>query len=89
MKAPQKRKVNAGLAKIGTYHNSIPFEAIRTIVESFGNKVLDTDGSPLEGVIFCGREGQALFAISDSNYGLSLSWYKMESGRYEIVTYIN
>jgi len=89
MKAPQKRKVNAALSNLGNYHDSIPFETIRDIVEKVGNTtVLDEDGTPLDGVLFCGREGRALFALKDSKYGLLMTWYKMESGRYEIVTYV-
>ena len=90
MNASVKRKVNAALSKLEVYHKSIPFDAIRAIVEAIGNTtVLDVDGTPLEGVLFCGHEGQALFSLKDSRYGLSLSWYRMQSGRYEIVTYIN
>ena len=90
MKAALKRKVNNALSKLPVYHDSIPFNLIREIVESIGKTVvLDVDDQPLEGVLFCGEKGQSLFALKDSRYGLSLSWYRMESGRYEIVTYIN
>lgn len=90
MKSAVKRKVNNALSKLAVYHDDIPFALIRSIVESIGGTVvLDIDGSPLEGVLFCGRQGQSVFALKDSRYGLLLAWYRMESGRYEIVTYIN
>jgi hypothetical protein len=86
MKAPQAKKVNNELSKIPTYHDSIPFKTIKEIVERVGNTtVLDSDGTRLDGVVFCGRQGRASFNLKDSKQCLHLTWYKMDSGRYEIV----
>ena len=56
--------------------------------DSSPTTVLDEDNTPLDGVLFCGAEGRAVFALKDSKYGLLMSWYRMESGRYEIVSYV-
>ena len=89
MKSPQAKKVNKALSALPTYHDSIPFDSIRSLVETIGQTiVLDSDGTPLDGVLFCGREGRADFALKESKYALHLSWYRMESGRYEIVSYV-
>jgi hypothetical protein len=90
MKANLKRKVNNALAALGNYHDGIPFRQIQNIVEKIGQTlILDEDGSPLEGVLFCGVEGKAVFALKDSKCGVCMTWYKMGQDRYEIVSYVN
>jgi len=41
-----------------------------------------------EPAIYCGRDGNIHEEVGHGKY-LSMSWHKMESGRYEITAYLN
>jgi hypothetical protein len=91
MKAPQAKKINQFLInRIPPYNFFVPLDEIKSIVETVGNTtVLDDDGEPLTGVVMCGDDGRAKFNLKDSNYCLTINWHKMQSGRYEIVSYVS
>ena len=62
--------------------------------------MLQEDGTPWQGMIL-GREGRASFNLAidgtENDFGfytaienaLVMSWYKMQSGRWEVVAYIS
>lgn len=77
-----RRRVNNSLHDLGTrYHDGIPVHEIDAILVA--NNFDET-----EPAIYCGRVGRALIPVGQKAW-LALSWYKMESGRYEIVAYIS
>jgi hypothetical protein len=84
-----KNRANKELSAVNTcYHIAIPLDLIFLIVSRHIGAVVQEDGSPWSGIL-CGDEGRAVFAIADSKISLYLSWYKMSSGRYEIVSYVS
>lgn len=84
------------------YFDTIPFNAIREALGAFGLVPLQEDKTEFEG-FFTGDRGDVFFEVApkDSmdkysgqhipfdNTGLKMTWYKMESGRYEIVAYLS
>lgn len=89
MKSPQKKRVNKELYELGkVYRDYIPWEGIENILEKVGTYPLQEDGERFQG-FFCGRSGQAHFPLYEEKRDwLHLSWYKLESGNYEIVAYV-
>ena len=74
--------VNQILAKaIPTYTVGLPIQEFDAILEA-------NCFQPLEGAIYCGREGQVNEQVGPKSW-LTFTWYKMESGKYEIVSYIH
>ena len=96
-----RKKINAELHPIGAkYHNQIPFGDISDILKKYGLVVLQEDRTKWSGFL-TGRDGNDTFDLgyaesSDDdgqytvidNSRLVMSWYKMSSGRYEIVVYV-
>jgi hypothetical protein len=75
------RKLNVELAKLPTYHESIPATRIANLCEELG-----FDSEQFNG-IYCGDTGRVNISIGNRCYVL-LNWYRMEvTRRYEIVTY--
>ena len=62
------------------YFESVPVAEIDAILAAHGFNTL-------EPVIYCGREGRVNESVGRDVY-LTMTWYKMESGRYEIVAYL-
>jgi hypothetical protein len=88
--------VNKALSALvnGKYLNSIPLDAIFAAVRENIGEVLDVDNTPLGGVILCGESGAVHFAIRSENgrnfsRKLHISWYTMQSGRYEVIAYVS
>lgn len=78
-----RRKVNDRLYDIGrTYPSSLP---IAEINEALAHHGFDE----LESAIYCGREGNCSPQQVGERTWLALSWHKMESGKYEVVAYVN
>lgn len=65
------------------YHNSIPLQNISDILEVSG-----FDTSKLGNGIFVGQSGRVHEPVGYGVY-LTMTWYKMDSGRYEIVAYLS
>jgi len=63
------------------YHDSVPLDTVNQLLTIYGF-------DELEPMILCGREGRLHEAVG-SNRWLSLTWYKMESNRYEVVAYVS
>jgi hypothetical protein len=78
------KRANDVLADLGKkYHNSIPLQAISDILEVNG-----FDPSKVGNGIFVGASGRAHEPVGFGVY-LTMTWYKMESGQYEIVAYLS
>lgn len=100
-----KNKVNKDLHALGNFHVQIPLEQIFKIINDVGIIPLQEDNTPWSGMLIggaeCGSEEtknqvvnfSLAINIGDkfvvSNNSLSLSWCKMPSGKYEIVTYLS
>jgi len=69
------------------YHDSIPLYGIFDVVERNIGMVVQEDGTRWSGLLL-GEVGRADFKIANFRYNLHLSWYKMGSGRYEVVAYV-
>ena len=77
-----RREVNAHLSDMGArYHDGIPVQEIDGILCQHGFNAT-------EPAIYCGREGRAHEQVGEKTW-LSLTWFKMPSGRYEIVAYVS
>ena len=81
-------KVNKKLIALiqNKYFDSIPLKEIAAILNEFGIKTDQLDG------LYCGREGRVNIRLEENNddyFHLVLTWYKMGSGRFEVVTYLN
>lgn len=62
------------------YFESIPVDEINAILVSHGFTALESG-------FYCGREGRLNEGVGRGVF-LTMTWYKMESGRYEIVAYL-
>ncbi len=96
-----KRRINQQLHKIGTdYYKAIPLNMIFNILKSYNIIVLQEDNTEWSGMLV-GNNEQVYFDLGNAqtkneknqyipytNAMLALSYYKMSSGRYEIVSYI-
>ena len=88
------REVNKYLAELGKeYHYSIPLIDIFEELDRYNLSAVDEDGEPWQGMLL-GADSRTTIEVIDMETGkyfctLYLSWYKMESGRYEIVSYIS
>lgn len=76
-----RTRVNRQLQQLPIYHDGLPLTEIDNILAANG-------ASALEEAIYCGREGKVHEQVQ-SNTWLTMTWYKMESGRYEIVAYVS
>lgn len=98
-----KKEVNSDLGKIcsGKYYDEIPLGEILEALEKNNVIALQEDGTPWEGIL-CGERAQtqidigAIWSENDEgiytpcdNSMLVLSWYRMQSGRYEINAYVS
>jgi len=93
--ASVRRSINDRIYAITAkkYHDSIPLKGIDDILRSEGYWLIQEDGQPWSGLL-CGREANVTFDINGidgkiQNSMLILTWYKMPSGRYEIVSYLS
>ena len=78
---PNRRKANKALAALTQYYPTLPMATIDGILEANGFAVT-------EPAIYCGREGRVNMPVGCKTY-LTMSWYRMDSGRYEVVAYLS
>ena len=88
-----KKKINKALYELDNYHPHIPICDIeKIIINESGYVLLNEDNTHFE-AIFCGEQGRADINIGHYNGAiwnmLHLTWYKIPSGRYEIVSYVS
>ena len=73
------------------YFQEIPIQNITKNLQELGLGLINEDGTPFAGFL-TGEEGRADIDLtwmgSPVNNALTITWYKMPSGNYEIVTYI-
>jgi hypothetical protein len=80
--ARDQRHVNEMLYELGRASQvSVPLDRVNEMLASCGF-------DELEPMLLCGREGR-LHEPVGRNRWLALSWYKMESGRYEVIAYVS
>lgn len=60
---------------------SVPLDRVNNMLLSCGFDELDA-------MLLCGREGRLHEAVGRNRW-LALTWYKYESGRYEVVAYVS
>ena len=65
---------------VGRYFEHLPIGDIAEAVRAQGFDSDNMDG------IYCGREGRADAYVGDGVY-VHVSWYRMPSGRFEVVSY--
>lgn len=88
-----RRKVNKDLFPLGAeYHREIPLDAVFEVLNKHGVIPLQEDYTYWSGFL-TGRTGKASIELGWSgglivNSVLFLSWYKMESGKYELICYL-
>lgn len=77
------KQVNDALYKLGhnVYHDSVPLGLVDEILSH-------AEFDPLPEMILCGREGRLHEPVGHNRW-LTLTWYKMESGRYEVIAYVS
>jgi hypothetical protein len=76
-----RKAVNHKLADVSrTYHVGLPIGVIADW--------LAEEGFELRDGIYCGEDGRIHEQVGPHTW-LSLTWHKMESGRYEIVAYLS
>lgn len=94
--APERQRINKVLCTLPTYWNSISLSKISEVLQSFGIDILQEDGTKFEGFLF-GNQGRVTFDIgrkTENGYDiietsmLLLSWYRLESNRYEVTVYL-
>jgi len=74
--------VNDALYGLGrTSHESVPLDTVNELLMHYGF-------DRLESMLLCGREGRLHEAVGRNRW-LALTWYKYESGRYEVVAYVS
>ena len=89
-----KDSINKFLYKLcKTYHNSIPLGEIDDILKENGCYLVQEDGTPWSGFL-CGRNSRTTFTLhnlynQEIDNVVALSWYKFDTGRYEINAYIS
>jgi hypothetical protein len=81
------KKINTDLHKLTSnkYFPEIPLKSIDTILTHYGLNKLE-DG------IYTGQSGEFVENVGKTwgnNVYLRMTWYRMESGRYEIVAYVS
>jgi hypothetical protein len=83
--------INKSLSELPVYNSTIPLDDIFQIVKDNGGLVVDESGEEWSGFL-CGESGRAVMAVTGiggKSVGLYVGWYKMESGRYEVTTYVS
>lgn len=83
------RRVNAELYQLGLeYHDTLSYSlnAADRILLKHGFQETYRDTTPP--VILTGLEGKQHSDVGEGKY-LTLAWHRMESGRYEVVAYVN
>ena len=98
-----RHKISDEITKLTTnkYFDKIPLKDISDILEKYGITLLQEDQTEWDGFL-TGNNARETFEIGyietkdkDSRYtpidnaALVMSWYKMTSGRYEIVAYMS
>jgi hypothetical protein len=77
-----RSRANSDLALLSQgLHDSLRLQDIDNVLTTHGFRPL-TEG------IYCGREGRVHEQVGDRTH-LLLTWYKYDTGRYEVVVYLS
>ena len=77
-----RKRVNESLYRLGlTYWECIPLSCIDNILTEEGFR-------ETEPAIYCGREGTSHERVGDHTW-FTMTWHKMESGKYEVTAYVS
>ena len=76
-----RKFANKLLCMLPLYADGLQLEAMNAILE-------EHDFKTLEPAIYCGREGKNTEQVGPNTW-ITFTWYKMESGRYELVAYLS
>ena len=95
MAKPNTKPINRELNALttGKYFDSIPSKPIQEILYRYNlGKDVETGEDVMSG-IYTGAQGRMEVSISKNQHGKTnlifvMTWYKLESGRYEIVPYV-
>lgn len=92
MRGTTNQKLNRELSKLGNHFVSIPLDKIFEICRKHDASPVQEDGTPWSGLL-CGNEGRATIELCDAEgrthkQCLQLNWYRLESGSWEVVTYV-
>jgi hypothetical protein len=80
------QKFLSDLSKV--YHDEIPLKEISECIKENGGLMVQEDESEWAGFL-CGTNDSTTIKVNGiKTTGLRLSWYKMQSGRYEITAYL-
>jgi hypothetical protein len=85
-----RKQIGHDLSKLtyNRYFPSIPLSDIFAIIEKSGGLPVDESGQKWSGFL-CGEIGHCIIDIQGiKTTGLSLTWYRLESGNYEITAYL-
>lgn len=80
-------KVNAELGGVlpnGKYFNGLPLEQLFDVLCANNLRVAEDN---LLGV-YCGAEGRVHARVGPQTW-FTMTWYKMDSGRYEVLAYVS
>ena len=70
----------------------VPITKICEIVKSHGGMPIQEDGEEWNGFL-CGEQGNTIIVVTHPDFRLkcylNVSWYKLESGRWETVVYLS
>lgn len=91
----RKNRVNKALSLISRkFHDKIPLSDIIDILLGQGLMIVDEEGENWQGMLL-GRDSYTRFDVVDlendrklTKVCLNLSWYKHDTGRYEINSYL-
>lgn len=100
-----RHNINESIHNLGSYHQQIPLQSIFNILKENNVMPIQEDGTYWNGMLIGGKEcGEEGTKDQVANIGLAievngqyipcknslyLSWCKMPSGKYEIVSYIS
>jgi hypothetical protein len=95
MAKPNTRKVNNEISSLtkNRYFDSIPTTEMQDILDRHGFGINVETGERVMDGIFTGQEGKMSEPVSKNQKGqpnvfFTMTWYKMSSGRFEIVAYV-
>lgn len=79
--AKYRARINRELDKLcKNYFKEIPITEIQSILNEFELNIPEG--------IYCGREGESMEEVGHGVW-LRMTWYKLESGNFEIVAYVS
>ena len=77
-----RKRLNENLYRLGlTYWECIPLSTMDAMLTHEGFR-------ETEPAIYCGRDGSSHERVGDYTW-FTMTWHKMESGRYEVIAHVS